>query len=152
MDEEALNRLVGISAEERRTVYAGVNLFNHRWDLPETLVTVGTIPAAEIEAISNGLLVQDVPVTLNRLVFDYDQLIICGPVFPHEVVGFSGGNKYFFPGISGPEVINFTHWLGALITSYEVIGIRLHAGAGRDRPGGLVHRRAQALLQPGGHL
>ena len=65
---------------------------------------------------------QDVPVTLNRLVLDYDQLLICGPVFPHEVVGFSGGNKYFFPGIGGPEVINLTHWLGALITSYEVIG------------------------------
>ncbi len=64
----------------------------------------------------------DVPVTVNKLVFDYDQLIVCGPVFPHEVVGFSGGNKYFFPGISGPEVINFTHWLGALITSYEIIG------------------------------
>ncbi len=124
MDEEALNRLVGISAEERSTVYAGVNLFNHRWDLAETLVNLGTLPSAEIEAISNGLLVQDLPVTVNRLVFDYDQLIVCGPVFPHEVVGFSGGNKYFFPGISGPEVINFTHWLGALITSYEVIGSR----------------------------
>ncbi len=122
MDEEALNRLVGISAEERRTVYAGVNLINHRWDLAETLVNLGKLPAAEIEAISSGLLVQDLPVTVNRLVFDYDQLIVCGPVFPHEVVGFSGGNKYFFPGISGPEVINFTHWLGALITSYEVIG------------------------------
>ena len=46
------------------------------------------------------------------------------PVFPHEVVGFSGGNKYFFPGISGPEVINRTHWLGALITSYEIIGTK----------------------------
>jgi nickel-dependent lactate racemase len=122
MSEEALNQLVGISSEERRTTYAGIKLLNHRWDLPETLLTVGTIPAAEIEQISNGLLVQDLPVTLNRLIFDYDQLIICGPVFPHEVVGFSGGNKYFFPGISGPEVINFTHWLGALLTSYEVIG------------------------------
>jgi nickel-dependent lactate racemase len=122
MDEESLNRLVGISAEKRRTVYSGVNLINHRWDLPETLVDMGTVPAAEIKRISNGLLVQDLPVTVNRLVFDYDQLIVCGPVFPHEVVGFSGGNKYFFPGISGPEVINFTHWLGALITSYEVIG------------------------------
>jgi nickel-dependent lactate racemase len=122
MSEGALDRLVGITAEERRTVYAGVGLLNHRWDLPETLVTVGTIPAAEIEVLSNGLLVQDVAVTTNRLVFDYDHLVICGPVFPHEVVGFSGGNKYLFPGISGPEVINFTHWLGALITSYEVIG------------------------------
>jgi nickel-dependent lactate racemase len=56
------------------------------------------------------------------MIFDYDQIVICGPVFPHEVVGFSGGNKYFFPGIAGPEIINFTHWLGALITNYDVIG------------------------------
>jgi nickel-dependent lactate racemase len=122
MSDEALNRLVGITEEERNTVYAGVNLLNHRWDLSDTLVTMGSIPAAEIAELSRGMLVQDVPVTVNRLVFDYDQLIVCGPVFPHEVVGFSGGNKYFFPGISGPEVINFTHWLGALMTSYEVIG------------------------------
>jgi nickel-dependent lactate racemase len=122
MDDEALNRLVGISAGERQSTYSGVRIMNHRWDLPDTLVTVGTIPAIEIGELSNGLLVQDVNVTLNRLVLDYDQLIICGPVFPHEVVGFSGGNKYLFPGVSGPEVIDFTHWLGALITSYEVIG------------------------------
>jgi len=61
-------------------------------------------------------------VRLNTLIFDYDQILICGPVFPHEVVGFSGGNKYFFPGVAGPEIIDFTHWLGALMTSYEVIG------------------------------
>ncbi len=122
LDEDALNQLVGISAEERLASFADVNIYNHRWDLPETFATIGTIPAAEIEKISRGLLVQDVPVTLNKLIFDYDLLIVCGPVFPHEVVGFSGGNKYFFPGISGREVINLTHWLGALITSYEVIG------------------------------
>jgi nickel-dependent lactate racemase len=50
--------------------------------------------------------------------------LICGPVFPHEVVGFSGGNKYFFPGISGAELIDLSHWLGALITSYEIIGTK----------------------------
>jgi nickel-dependent lactate racemase len=122
MGEEALNHLVGVTAQERQTLYAGVNLYNHRWDLPEMLVDAGTIPAAEIEQLSQGMMAQDVTVTLNRLVFDYDQLIVCGPVFPHEVVGFSGGNKYFFPGIGGPRIINFTHWLGALLTSYEVIG------------------------------
>jgi nickel-dependent lactate racemase len=124
MSDEALNKLVGISAEEKRSRYGDVRLLNHRWDLPETMVTIGTIGAAEVEEISGGLLVQDLPVTINRLILEYDELIICGPVFPHEVVGFSGGNKYFFPGISGPEVINFTHWLGALITSYEMIGTR----------------------------
>jgi nickel-dependent lactate racemase len=122
MGEDALNRLVGVTAAERQTTYADVRIFNHRWDLSGTFATVGVIPAVEIEQLSSGLLVQDVPVTLNKSIFDYDQLIVCGPVFPHEVVGFSGGNKYFFPGISGPEVINLTHWLGALITSYEVIG------------------------------
>ena len=64
------------------------------------------------------------PVTVNRLVLDYDLLVICGPTFPHEVVGFSGGNKYFFPGISGAEVINFTHWLGAVMTNYVIIGTK----------------------------
>ncbi len=122
MSEEALNRLVGVTAEERRTTYAGTQIFNHCWDTPETFATIGTIPRAEIEQITRGMLSQDVVVTVNRKIFDYDQLIVCGPVFPHEVVGFSGGTKYFFPGISGPEVINFTHWLGALITSMAVIG------------------------------
>jgi nickel-dependent lactate racemase len=33
-------------------------------------------------------------------------------------------HKYFFPGVSGPEVINFTHWLGAVITSQKMIGTK----------------------------
>ena len=122
MGAEELNRLLGISEHERTTTYADVGIFNHRWDVPDTLITIGTIPQAELGQISQGLMAQDLPITVNKLIFDYDLLVICGPVFPHEVVGFSGGNKYFFPGISGPEVINATHWLGALMTSYAVIG------------------------------
>ncbi|HYJ48199.1 MAG TPA: lactate racemase domain-containing protein [Pyrinomonadaceae bacterium] len=124
LNEESINQLVGVSAEERESKYAAVHVFNHRWDQPETFVSVGRIEAPEIEELTGGLMSQAVDVRLNRLIFDYDQLIICGPVFPHEVVGFSGGNKYFFPGIGGAEVINFSHWLGALITSYEVIGTK----------------------------
>ncbi|MCL4297508.1 MAG: DUF2088 domain-containing protein [Anaerolineae bacterium] len=124
MSEAALNKLVGVTSEERAGKYAKVNVFNHRWDLSETFVTLGQITPAEIETITGGLMSQAVDVRLNKMVFDYDQLIICGPTFPHEVVGFSGGNKYFFPGIGGPEVINFSHWLGAVITSYDVIGTK----------------------------
>lgn len=124
MSEEHINRHIGVTAEERAGVFANVNVFNHRWDLPETFAELGEISADEIEKLSAGLLCESVKVRLNKLVLNYDQIIICGPVFPHEVVGFSGGNKYFFPGISGGEVINFSHWLGALITSYEMIGIK----------------------------
>ncbi len=70
-----------------------------------------------------GLLSLEVPVRINARVRDYDVLLVLGPVFPHEVVGFSGGNKYFFPGISGPELLNFFHWLGALITNEQIIGV-----------------------------
>jgi len=124
MSEDALNVHLCVTAEERAKKYAGIRVFNHRWDLEETCANIGTISREEIEGISKGLLSQDLPVTINRLIFDYDHLIICGPVFPHEVVGYSGGTKYFFPGISGPEVTNFTHWLGALMTSMAVIGTR----------------------------
>jgi nickel-dependent lactate racemase len=61
-------------------------------------------------------------VEINRLVFDYDLLLLLGPVFPHEVVGFSGGNKYLFPGISGGSFLHFTHWLSAVITCWQTIG------------------------------
>jgi nickel-dependent lactate racemase len=124
MSEAALNQLFGVSAEERAQQYPGVRLLNHAWDDPAALTVLGTIPAEEIAAISGGRLAMEVPVRLNRLVLEYDHLLICGPVFPHEVVGFSGGNKYFFPGIAGADIINITHWLGALITSKEMIGTK----------------------------
>lgn len=123
MDDASLSRLLGVPVSDGR---AGASrVFNHRWDVPETFATVGTIRASEVSSLSGGRLEIEVPVRLNRLVGEsrYDRIIVCGPVFPHEVVGFSGGNKYFFPGVAGAEVINVTHWLGALLTSREIIGV-----------------------------
>jgi nickel-dependent lactate racemase len=114
-------------------------IFNHHWDDPATFHQLGTIPADEIEQLSGGLLRQDVPVALNRLVLDYDHVLICGPVFPHEVAGFSGGTKYLFPGIAAPDIIHFTHWLGALMTNYRIIGTM-------DTPVRAVIDRAARLL------
>jgi nickel-dependent lactate racemase len=98
------------------------HIFNHHWENPTNFVTLGVIPAGTIGELTGGMLAQDVPVRLNKLILEYDQLLICGPVFPHEVAGFSGGTKYFFPGIAGPEIINLTHWLAALITNCKIIG------------------------------
>jgi nickel-dependent lactate racemase len=120
MEGERLLRHLGITAKERETKYAGIGLYNHDWQ--NQLRCIGTIPAAEIRELTGGLMAQDVRVEVNKALFDYDRLVICGPVFPHEVVGFSGGNKYFFPGVAGPEVINFTHWMAAVITNREIIG------------------------------
>lgn len=124
LTDEQINSLVGVEKEEWDTIFAGVGVFNHEWWEEETFSSLGTIPTEEVGKISGGMLRGEVNVRVNRKVVDYDHVIICGPVFPHEVVGFSGGNKYFFPGVSGPEVIDLSHWLGALITNYEIIGKR----------------------------
>lgn len=128
LDEESLLRLVGITAEERRTTYKRVGLLNHAWDNPDALAQIGVITQDEVKAIAGDVwhpsLGGDVPVRLNRRALEYDHIIILGPVFPHEVVGFSGGAKYLFPGISGAEMINVTHWLGALITILAMIGVK----------------------------
>jgi nickel-dependent lactate racemase len=128
LDEAALNRLVGLSADERSTTYQHVGLLNHQWDDPRALAEIGVITQAQVQAIAGEAwhpsLGSDVPIRLNRAALTYDHLLICGPTFPHEVVGFSGGAKYLFPGISGPDLINVTHWLGALITILNTIGIK----------------------------
>jgi len=122
MSEAAICQRLEISLDERRGSYAGVGFFNHAWDDPAALQDVGTLPADEIRALTGGLFAMDVPVEVNRRVFDYDQIILIGPVFPHEVVGFSGGNKYLFPGVAGPRILNFSHWLGAVVTNPMIIG------------------------------
>jgi nickel-dependent lactate racemase len=122
MSRGEIRRHLDVTAEEMERHYGDVRVFNHRWSDTSTFENLGVIPAREIGELSQGLLSTDVPVTLNKMILEYDYLVTCGPVFPHAVVGFSGGNKYFFPGISGPEIIDITHWLGALITTSEVIG------------------------------
>ena len=125
MSEEHLARHLGYPPGRVGGTYPGWEFLNHESWLPETFTTLGTIGADRLTELTNGLMT-DTPVTvrINRHVADADVAIVVGPVFPHEVVGFSGGNKYFFPGVSGPELIDLSHWVGALITSAEMIGTR----------------------------
>ncbi|HEX9067842.1 MAG TPA: lactate racemase domain-containing protein, partial [Ktedonobacterales bacterium] len=139
MPPAAIDRLVGLSAAERAARFPTVRIFNHDWANPRALHTIGTISRAEAGDLTGGLLADDVPVTLNQMVSDHDLILICGPVFPHEVAGFSGGAKYLFPGIAGPDIINFTHWLGALVTSMHTIGVK-------DTPVRRILTRAAALV------
>jgi nickel-dependent lactate racemase len=122
MSEAAIGERLEITPDERRGRYRDVQFLNHEWDNPAALKEIGVIPAKDINELTGGLFAMDVPVEINKRVFDYDQVIIVGPVFPHEVVGFSGGNKYLFPGIGGPKILNFFHWLGAVCTNPMIIG------------------------------
>jgi nickel-dependent lactate racemase len=124
MSDDMINLRVGITQKERLNKYPKARFFNHYWKDPNQLKLAGTILKAEIEKISNSLMNREVNVTINKMVYEYDLILIIGPTFPHEVVGFSGGNKYLFPGIAGQEIIDMFHWLGALITNVKIIGTK----------------------------
>jgi nickel-dependent lactate racemase len=128
LSEEHLNRLVGISAEERATHFSHIGLSNHTWNDPTSLVSIGAFEQDQIISIAGDhwhpSLPEHVDIRLNKTALTYDHIIILGPTFPHEVVGFSGGVKYIFPGISGPDMINATHWLGALSGVVGTIGLK----------------------------
>jgi nickel-dependent lactate racemase len=121
--DEKILELYGIE-EDQRSSFTKSSFLNHRWDLDETMTRIGWIEPEEIEHLSGGRLKERVPVDINRAIFDYDLIVICGPVFPHEVVGYSGGAKYLFPGISGGEFLHAFHWLGAVVTCAGTIGIK----------------------------
>ena len=99
-------------------------LFDHRWDDPEELITLGELSAEMVSELTDGLISQSVPVSLNKLLAPgiYDTVLVFGATVPHEVAGFAGGAKYFFPGVAGPELTHTTHWLGALAGIENIIG------------------------------
>jgi nickel-dependent lactate racemase len=142
LSDESLHKLVGITAEERTTTFKHIGLLNHTWDTPSALASLGLIEQDEIRQIAgknwHSSLPDEVNIRINKAALEYDHILILGPTFPHEVAGFSGGAKYLFPGISGPDMINATHWLGALAEVVGTIGIRdtpvramIHAAAAR---------------------
>ena len=122
LTEEQLASLFGYPPGHSEQRYPGVVIRNHEWWQPQMLISTGVISGGELAELSGGRLADPVEVRINRAVVDSDVTLVVGPVFPHEVVGFSGGNKYLFPGVSGPELIDVSHWLGALITSADIIG------------------------------
>ena len=118
-------------AEKRAKIGAGTapmplvgDVFDHHWDRPSELLTLATLSKSDISSLSGGLMAEDVPVQLNARLAPgrYDLVLVIGAVVPHEVAGFAGGAKYFFPGVAGPELTHLTHWLGALATIERVIG------------------------------
>jgi nickel-dependent lactate racemase len=139
MEMERLYRHVGVSAQEHRRKFSKVRFFNHVHDNAADLATVGHIPFEEIRELTGGLFSEDIAVTINRRVLEYDQVLIVSPVVPHEAMGFSGGNKYFFPGIGGVDIIQTFHWLAAIITNPLINGVK-------DTPTRAVINKAASML------
>ena len=142
LTEKEMLRRVGIDRAQKEALYRDIGIFIHRWDRKQTFKRIGAIEEEEMEVLTGGLLKERVEIEINRIIYDYDFVLILGPVFPHEIAGFSGSNKYLFPGIGGWDFIDLTHWLGALETNLKIIGTKDTA------PRRLIDRAAEMVSTP----
>lgn len=124
MEPERLYKHVGLTPSEHVQKYGQVQFFNHQHHHLNELVSLGTLPGEEVSRLTNGLFAHDIPITINKKAVEYDHILIVSPVVPHECMGFAGGNKYFFPGIAGLDVVKAFHWLAAVITNPVVNGVK----------------------------
>mgnify|MGYP000048847423 CR=1 FL=1 len=78
-------------------------------------ITIGTIPASYVEMISEGAADWEIPISLNRILFEeeWDIILNIGHVVPHEVLGFANHNKNYFIGLGGKDLICASHMAAA---------------------------------------
>ena len=150
LPEKEILKLYGITTQQKQAQFHNSLFLNHRWDRPETFRRIGYLSEEDVETVSQGRLREKVPIDINKKIYDYDLVVILGPVFPHEVVGFSGGSKYLFPGISGGEFLHFFHWLGAVMTCRQDNRYKRHAGSAPDQSRRRKNRSADSLYCHGG--
>ncbi len=87
-------------------------------------VRVGTVPEDFIRGVSGGLVDYPIEIAINkRLVSnEYDLIISIGQVVPHEVAGMANYSKNILVGCGGFDVINKTHFLGAVCGIESILG------------------------------
>ena len=94
----------------------------HKWK--SDVVKVGTIHKDEINAWTGQDLNLSVDIEINKLLVNggYDLIISIGQVVPHEVVGMANYTKNICVGVGGKDIINKSHFIGAVHGIENVIG------------------------------
>ncbi len=93
----------------------------HDWR--RNLKAVGTVPGEYVRDISGGRLSYDIEAQVSRVLFDgYDLIVSVGQVVPHEVAGMANHAKNIFVGVGGIDMINRTHFLGAVCGMENALG------------------------------
>lgn len=94
----------------------------HNWR--EDVVSIGEVPKAFLEEVSEGLWHDSINVEINKLIMDpsYDLIVSIGQIVPHEVVGIANHSKNLFVGCGGKNIINQSHMLGAVYGMERMMG------------------------------
>lgn len=93
----------------------------HDWR--EDVVRVGEIPGELLATLSQGRVDYAVDVEVSKRLFEgYDLIVSIGQVVPHEVVGMANYTKNIVVGAGGSDLINKSHFLGAVSNMEKVLG------------------------------
>jgi len=93
----------------------------HDWR--NDVVSLGKASSEFIKELSGGNLDYEVNVQVNKIVYDnYDLIVSIGQVVPHEVVGMANYTKNIMVGIGGSDMINKSHFLGAVANLEKIMG------------------------------
>ena len=114
-----------MGAAELSKMFPGVphEIFEvHDWR--SGVVSVGEIPGSLIEQLSRGKLSYSINCKLNRLLVEgnWDRILSIGQLVPHEVIGIAGHSKNVFVGAGGKDMIDKTHFLGAVVGMERIMG------------------------------
>lgn len=121
----ALGTHMPMNSEEINKMYPGLpekRFLKHNWRTD--VVKIGEVPSDFIKTVSEGKLDNAIDIEINKHLLDksYDLIISIGQVVPHEVVGMSNYNKNIFVGCGGSNLINVSHYLGALYGMERIMG------------------------------
>lgn len=88
------------------------------------LATLGEVPGEFVAQVSEGRVDYPIGIAINALVArgGYDLVLSLGQVVPHEVIGMANQSKNVFVGTGGAEIINKSHFLGAVYGMERVMG------------------------------
>ena len=93
----------------------------HDWR--NDVVTLGTASSDVLKELSGGKLDYEVKIQVNKILFEpYDLILSIGQVVPHEVVGLANYTKNIMVGVGGSDIINKSHFLGAVSNMEKIMG------------------------------
>jgi nickel-dependent lactate racemase len=114
-----------LTAEELDTMYPGIphEIFK-RHDWKNDIVRIGTIPSEIIKKLTNGLVDFPLHCEINKTLVEgrWNQIISVGQLVPHELVGIANYNKNVFIGVGGKDIIDKTHFIGAMYGLENLMG------------------------------
>jgi nickel-dependent lactate racemase len=114
-----------MSDEELSSMFPGVprhHILEHRWQTD--VEKLGVIESADVQRLSEGRLDYSITVAVNRMLIDgrYDLILSIGQVVPHEVAGIANQAKNIYIGVGGPDLLNKSHYLGAIYGMERIMG------------------------------